>query len=962
MRLLRTTYVGKAWYHKRIAIPDEWSGRQVWLKIGGVNSEGCFWVNGKPVGTIRAYCGTYKFNITDLVKSGEDAVIVCEVRNDVTSRKGVANWMHRFGGLYRSVEIEATSDPSVDYAYVEPFFDEKMARVHVVLRKVGRGGEEDGVRIAVEVSTIAGRKAGFADKTVVLDDIGTADTFLDVKLDPFVAWSPEDPRLYKAEITLERDGKVIDGWVERFGIRKWETRDGHLFLNNQRYFLRGFGDDYVYPLTLCSPASREEHIKHLRIAKSFGFNYVRHHTHCELPEFFEAASEVGIMVQPELPYYGPNHGSRADPTPKEDLQELITHYRRYISLSTYCMGNEGYMGSPLDEELYKLAKDTDPTRLVIHQDGGKNTAANSDFAEIGGVIHEYLNLATYEDPRLEGKYTGVMMPPRPLAEFRKQIAAKGITADLAFACLDAGQELQKVQQKLGLENARKNPRLDGYIYWTILDVGSPSAQGLLDQFWGVKKSTAEYFREFNGPTAIIAKLPGDTPIFTSGKDCGITWYVSHFGWEPIKGKKIVWSMLDGGKTLVSGESEGISVEPGTAGDVARSVFKAPQTGTPLKAILRASIEGTEISNSWDIWIFPEFVPSKDAGKGIAASPRVFEKISGRYPALKQFDDPVKASEQLLVTDRLSEETLQALGAGKDVLLIGLGSLTPKKPGVSLGWWGIGPQAGTAVIDHPAWGVFPRQGYMNRLFFGIVSEAVQLNGDFDHVDKLMVGDGSWGYLIHVFQARAGKGRLFGCGLDLLSERPEAMYLLDQFMRYAASKDFKPEGDLDLDRIRSKLEALKGLNGWSATIGSSENADYQSFAGRMKMRIARQTDGKQAVVWRTEPVVEKAAVDGTYSFKWIAGTGWLSQKPGGFTLFLDDKALIDFEVTGKSMRWKSEDGNVVLDYTVMSSDSEDSSGIMKLTVPYSILTPGKPSELRVVGSDSKSARWFGLYESK
>ena len=59
-----------------------------------------------------------------------------------------------------------------------------------------------------------------------------------------------------------------------------------------------------YPLTIASPASRDVHRQHLQLAKSYGFGYVRHHTHCEVPEFYDAADEVGIMVQPEMPYYG----------------------------------------------------------------------------------------------------------------------------------------------------------------------------------------------------------------------------------------------------------------------------------------------------------------------------------------------------------------------------------------------------------------------------------------------------------------------------------------------------------------------------------------------------------------------------------------------------------------------------------------------------------------------------------
>jgi hypothetical protein len=51
------------------------------------------------------------------------------------------------------------------------------------------------------------------------------------------------------------------------------------------------------------------------------------------------------------------------------------------------------------------------------------------------------------------------------------------------------------------------------------------------------------------------------------------------------------------------------------------------------------------------------------------------------------------------------------------------------------------------------------------------------------------------LLDVFQAKAGRGKLLASGLNLLSEDPEAVYLLDRFIRYARSPQFQPRGTLD-----------------------------------------------------------------------------------------------------------------------------------------------------------------------
>ena len=118
-RELRHVYMGDAWYRKPFDVPAAWRGKRIWLKIGGVRSQGWFWVNSKPVAWVDNYCGTYKYDITDLVEPGTTAVVVAEVNNAIPSRKGLMSFSHRFGGLHRDVEIEATPDTIIDYAWVE---------------------------------------------------------------------------------------------------------------------------------------------------------------------------------------------------------------------------------------------------------------------------------------------------------------------------------------------------------------------------------------------------------------------------------------------------------------------------------------------------------------------------------------------------------------------------------------------------------------------------------------------------------------------------------------------------------------------------------------------------------------------------------------------------------------------------------------------------------------------------
>ena len=381
-------YTGPAWYRKVVKLPTDWRGQQIWLKIGAVNAQGWFWVNGTFLAHLNEYCGAFKYNITELVTADQPVSVVALVRNDVPSLKGLQNHVGVFGGLYRSVELEATPEVFVDDAYAEPFLEEHKVRMHVRLRRAGLVEKSVSYFLKVTASTI-GRKEVIASRAgteVALEPGSTTDAVLDLSLYPCLPWSPECPQLYRADIVLQKDGKPVHGWTERFGVRKWEVRGQKFYLNNHVFLMRAFGDDWIYPIQLCSPASVEFHRAHLKLARAFGFNYVRHHTHSEIPEFYEAADEAGIMIQPEYAHF---YGSADYDSAKVEAMEqaftnLITQMRRYVSLSTYCVGNEGWTHPPVDRAIYQFVKAFDPTRLMIHMDGGNNLPDNSDFTTSWG--------------------------------------------------------------------------------------------------------------------------------------------------------------------------------------------------------------------------------------------------------------------------------------------------------------------------------------------------------------------------------------------------------------------------------------------------------------------------------------------------------------------------------------------------------------------------------------------------
>ena len=164
---------------------------------------------------------------------------------------------------------------------------------------------------------------------------------------------------------------------------------------------------------------------------------------------------------------------------------------------------------------------------------------------------------------------------------------------------------------------------------------------------------------------------------------------------------------------------------------------------------------------------------------------------------------------------------------------------------------------------------------------------------------------------------------------------------------------------------RLKLARLCNGWSKIIETSlELPAFESFTGPLNLCLARATDGQQQVVWQSQTVAKDRGPESPYSFTWLAGTGYKVEPDCYFTLYINDRVLLNFSMTHESKTWKSEDGQANLKYDVKAHNDQDSSGIMTLTLSpklaLEVLKAGKTVEFKVVSSKSNSNRWFGIYK--
>ena len=808
----KSCHFGSGFYRRRVRIPADWKGKRIWLKAGGVRNVGWFWLNRAGVGMTSDNHGARKWDVTPIARPGEENVVFVEVNNEYPCRNTGAMSYHNWGGLVRDVELEATPQVCIDDAWVRGDFDRQVAEVHVGVSgevKVKGEGERRTDPFSLRV-TIEGET-----KEVVLHCSPSPSTYtLEVPLRNFRPWSPEHPNLYWATIELLEDGKVVQVRRERFGVRKFEIRgDSEFCLNGHPYFLRGFGDDSVYPLTGFSPASREEHLKHLMAAHRAGFNYVRTHTHCELPEYFEAADEAGVLVEAELSYYRDlpsEYLFHFDPI--GDARKVMENYRRHPSLAIYSGGNEGMLGPIAGKLLYRFLKRNDPDRLVVEQDGGwSRDPSVSDF--VGGplnpwrrggvrgrtfVCHEYLNLAVKDDYRNEARYTGVTKPLVTREMRRAELAKAGLDDAWGERLQDAQNALQAHWQKNGLEHARKDPFCDGFCFWTIVDFSHrgaslkeyPRAQGYLNQFWEPKSGglRPEAFAVFNSASCILLdtedrvrdfSAPEDRSVcgyydrgivveetnrvFAAGNAIPMEFILSHYGDEPVADARLEWTFTaDDGAVLLSG---GRAVGPqaiGAARTVAKERPRVPDVARPTRAVCRVTLsDGTRevCANSWTFYFVPRL-------------------------------DGVEPPDGVVVAELGSSEVAAARQAGKSILIY---ANTTGKPNIYPNWWdltwGDRDLVGAAAVPHAIWGDFPFEPRLAPNLMRIFRKGTSLPVEgFAPEDAVMITEGCSRFALNLAakQRPDGGREAFVSGLDVFSDQPEAKLLIRNVYRWLSER--------------------------------------------------------------------------------------------------------------------------------------------------------------------------------
>jgi hypothetical protein len=831
-------FPGPAWYRRTVTVPKDWRLPVVWLTFGGVHREAEVWVNGHPVGSHVGYVTPFRFNISPWAKPGASLVVI--VRVDARRNKAVDPLMGcmdtldflyvSWGGLHRRVTLEATPAALIESVFAIPSVAEGAVEI-----RVRRGGSlELGSPFSVAIHDARG--AAVVRGTGAFP-AGVAEATLFLKLAEPKLWSPSSPHLYTARVALgDRDALST-----RFGLRELTVERGRFLLNGKPIFLRGYGDDCIFPNTIAPPTDRAEYRRRLQVAKDFGFNYARHHSWIPPEEYLDVADELGMMVQPEFPI-----AYRWDlaTTPEgkrrclEQWEAVIKLHRNHPSIVSWCMGNELYDSFELAPEMYRLAKKFDPTRLVIDSDGCR--IKNQNRATLDFLVVQFNESAScgFQDRKYDGIPANLPKPviahemgyfialpnlsqlplfraglrPYWLLEAQALAAKKGIDDQYA-QWLNASQHLQAICLQTNFEAARRS-RLSGYSQWLFQDYPN-CAEGIVDMFFRPKTLEAAAFRRFNAPTVLLLDVPRRT--YHGGETASVKLLVSRFEDQPSTRAALRWELRGANEVIASGARKDLRVTAEGIQELMPLTLAMPRRPAAEKLTLAVDLvdENGKISNDWSFWVFPnDSLTDRTRKLGVAATPGLREL----YPWARQHESAPRVGEcDLLVTSRFDGGTVAYLQEGGRVLLLAPEQAFPTVPSRfrPAGWDPNQKDGHSGIIlqkDHAALRAMNADSWCDLQFFNLLegSRLVLLDEIPTRARPIVRGiDMPQRFLekAFLFEVAVGKGKLLTSGFNfkrgLEVKDPAALFLLDQHIRYGLSADFAPQAALAADYWKSRL---------------------------------------------------------------------------------------------------------------------------------------------------------------
>ncbi len=404
------SYHPVVWYRRTFTTPEGSENGHLLLHFGAVDYQAQVWVNGQLVAEHEGGHTPFTADITQaLSHDGSEQIVVVRAEDhptDLAQPRGKQDWQpephriwyYRTTGIWQPVWLEPVGTLHITNLRWTPDLDRGMLGLQIRLSGEPTKTLQLRVRLTLQDVTLA-NDIYILDRRELRREIALETGHTTMSRDK-VLWSPANPNLVDAELTLLDGDQVLDSARSYAGLRSVGVANGRFLLNNRPYYLRLVLEQGYWPESLLAAPSADALRHEVEMTKALGFNGVRIHQKVEDPRFLYWCDRLGLLVWGEMA-----NAYVFAPTAIERLTrewiEVIHRDYSHPCIVTWVPLNESWGVPNLERDpaqqnfvrgLYHLTKALDPTRPVIGNDGWEHIASDvwgiHDYALDGKVIRE----------------------------------------------------------------------------------------------------------------------------------------------------------------------------------------------------------------------------------------------------------------------------------------------------------------------------------------------------------------------------------------------------------------------------------------------------------------------------------------------------------------------------------------------------------------------------------------------
>jgi beta-galactosidase/beta-glucuronidase len=287
-------------YRRSFSIPPAWKKFDVLLHFGGVDSAFYVWVNGELAGFSKGPHLPSEFNVTSLLKPGNNQLAVQVFKwSDGSYLEDQDKW--RLSGIFRDVTLYAVPPIHLRDVFIQTRFDAAFcdAELQLSFTLANRTTRSTGTHsIRCELLDPDGVEvfAGEAGQIKSLKPSGEKPIQYSIPVKAPRQWNAEEPHLYTLVVTLQDSTrKPVEFQRFKVGFRQVEIRNQQLLINGKPIKIRGVNRHEFHP-DFGHTVPIEQMLTDIRLMKSHHINAVRTSHYPDDPRWYDLCDQHGIYL------------------------------------------------------------------------------------------------------------------------------------------------------------------------------------------------------------------------------------------------------------------------------------------------------------------------------------------------------------------------------------------------------------------------------------------------------------------------------------------------------------------------------------------------------------------------------------------------------------------------------------------------------------------------------------------